>query len=76
MSIKYITCPNTTSETSTGLRCALKRLSLITILPKSDAFSDDKEPQKDPKINKIFYRTWNSFVEKNFFKFYIIWCRN
>lgn len=51
----YITCPNTTSETSTGLRCALKRLSLITILPKSDAFSDDKEPQKDPKINNILY---------------------
>ena len=29
----------------------------MTTLPKSAPFNDDKEPRKDPKNNKIFYKT-------------------
>lgn len=37
-----------TSETSDPVSPALARLSLITILPSSAAFSEDKPPQYDP----------------------------
>jgi hypothetical protein len=34
-----------------GFKLALVKLSLITILPRSDAFKDDKAPQKEPINN-------------------------
>lgn len=45
---KLNTCPMMTSETSVPFNPALIRLSLITILPISDAFKVDKLPQNDP----------------------------
>ena len=47
-----ITCPKITSETSVGFKLALLRLSLITMLPNSDAFKEDNDPQNEP-LNKI-----------------------
>lgn len=49
-----ITWPNITSETSVGSTHALVRLSLITTLPKSDAFTVDKEPQNAPENCETF----------------------
>lgn len=45
----YLTCPKITSETSFVSTFALFKTSFITILPRSDAFSVDKEPQNAPK---------------------------
>lgn len=51
---KCDTCPMMTSETSVPFNPARIRLSLITILPSSDAFREDKDPQSDPlRQNKI-----------------------
>ena len=46
--VKNLTCPSITSETSVGFMLALAKHSLITTLPRSDAFKDDSAPQKDP----------------------------
>lgn len=52
-----------TSETSDPFSPALIRLSLITILPRSDAFSEDKDPQYDPKkTNKFNYIVYKFYI--------------
>lgn len=48
--LKIITWPKMTSVTSVGSKLALFRPSRMTTVPNSEAFKDDKPPQKAPKI--------------------------
>jgi len=46
------TCPIITSETSDPSNPTLIKHSLIAILPNTDAFNEDKDPQYDPTFTE------------------------